>query len=172
MDNDEMRELAPALRGKMSAEFGFDLDRIVAVDDSQQIGDAFDVRIDRESRNVECVAENHVRRFTSDSGQGGEFLHRVRHFAVEIGCDSAAGPDDVCAFCPVVAAAPDDLLQFGGIGICEFFRSAVSGEQIDRYDVDHHIRALRGKNRRHQQLKRVRVMERTDLRSVFRFRSS
>ena len=50
MDNDEMRELAPALRGKVSAEFGFDLDRIVAVDDSQQIGDAFDVRIDRESR--------------------------------------------------------------------------------------------------------------------------
>ena len=58
------------------------------------------------------------------------------------------------------------LFQFRGRGGSKIRRRSVFPEQTGCYDIDHAVRALCGKNCRHQKLKRIRMFQRAFLRTV------
>ena len=77
------------------------------VHESEAPCEALDVGIDGESDiDVECVAEDNICGFASDSSEGEEFIHCARDFAIEIVDDGGHGRVDGLGF---VAEEADGL---------------------------------------------------------------
>ena len=74
------------------------------------------MRVDGKSGFVEGVAQYHVRGFAADSGQCGQFLHRIGHCAVISFAQVVRESDDVFRFGAVEADGMDDVLNLFGIG--------------------------------------------------------
>jgi len=106
-------------------------------------------------------AQNNVRRFASDAGERQEFLHRFRDRPFELRQEPLSSSLDILGFVSKEAGRMDELLQIRKPGVGEVSRSWIPGEKCGRYQVHANIRALSGEDRRHQQLERVPMVQRT-----------
>src|SRR5438876_1047763 len=101
------------------------------------------------------VAEQHVGGLEADTGQRGERGAVAWDFAAVLGDQSVGHPDDGARLGAIKAGRPDLQLERGRRQPRPLGRGAVLLEQRGSHLVHPLIGALRGKNRRDQQLERV-----------------
>ena len=78
----------------------------------QAVGDAEDVGIHhRSAGDAEARSQDHVGGFARDSGQGEQFLHRLRDFSAIVLNDPGGGADDVLRLVAEEARGVNLLLQ-------------------------------------------------------------
>ena len=113
------------------------------------------------SVDAKRVAQDDIRRLTTDAGEVDQLRHGLRHVAVVFFNKRSTGVLDALGFIAKEADAPDVILQFlqrhGGVvdGFAVFF------EQLGGNDVDLFIGTLRGQNCGHHQLQWIAVIQLT-----------
>ena len=118
------------------------------------------VRIDDDALvDAERVAEHDVGRLAPHPGQGDERIHRRRHLAAVRLDEHAAAVLDALSLVAKQADPLDVLLQFLQRHCGVVSGPAIFFEQDRSDDVDLLVGALRGENRRDQQLERIAVVE-------------
>ena len=161
-----MGKLTPAFRLETGTELGFDLHRIGGTGQTEQIGQPRHMGVDGEAGHAEGIGEHHIGGLASDSRQRGQFLHRGRHFRIELFHQNTGSIDDISGFGAVIAAGMDHFFQFGGLERGKILRTGMGFEKF-RSDLVHHlVRALGGKDGRDQELERSFMNEETFLRPV------
>lgn len=128
------------------------LNGIVGGGQFQAIGDSFHMRINDDGRLVKGLAEQHVGRFPTDARQCDQIFHAVRHMPAELCTDRAGAGHEIFRFAFEKTGRPDDLFEFGQLGVGQFRRGRIAFEQ-DRSDQIHAlVRALGRQNGCHEQL--------------------
>src|SRR5712692_840171 len=164
-EQDELvRKNRPLRLGHDRAEILLDFFRIIALRQLEAAAHAADVRVDEDSvfggRPWPAVREYHVGGLAPDPWQGHEVFDAPRNLAAELVDKRARNRDDRFRFLPVEARRVDDPLHFGGVGGSECARIGEAREELRRDAVYRRIGALRGKNRRDEQLERGAIHER------------
>ena len=118
------------------------------------------VGVDRQSRFVVPNRAHDVAGLAADAGQRHEVVELDGDLAAEARLDRLRHADEVLRLRAEEARRLDDRLELGGIGVGQVGRRRVPGEQRGRDHVDALVGALRGQDRRDEQLVRVRVHER------------
>ena len=129
------------------------------------------VSLSRRARRVTCVStgrpgsSNHTERTTlpvlrPTPGERHEIVELRRDLAAEVLLQRRCHPDEVLRLRAEEAGRLDQLLDLVGIGVGEVGRRRVLREQRGRDHVDALVGALRGEDRRDEQLVRVRVVQR------------
>ena len=125
------------------------------------------MRIDDDSRrDSECRAEHHVRRLAADAWQGNQLVQRSRQFAAELRDQALSHADQIGRFGSEETGGLDELLDIRLLRGGEIGGRRILGKQRGRDHVDPLVGALRGKDRRREQLKRAVVVQSTDRRGV------
>jgi len=87
--------------------------------------------------------------FSRHARQREDFFHGARHLPAKLFKDRFARAHHRFRLVPEKSCRPDVLLQLAWRGVCERFRIWIFFIKRFSYLIDAHIRALRGKNRRH-----------------------
>src|SRR5215831_12961824 len=102
------------------------------------------------------MAEHHVRRLSTYSRQANEILHRVRHVAAMVLNDLGGHAKKRSRFRSKESGRLNLRFEFGRGGFRERCRVWVPLEKARGYLVDAFVGALRGKDRRNEELVGVR----------------
>ena len=116
--------------------------------------------VHRDGRDAKGVAGDHVRGLSSYARQGLECFNACGPLAAILGNEDARCFENMPPFCVVKTTTFDVgeelFLRHGG----NLLRCVGDGEQLRRALIHHHVRALRGEDGCHQQLKRRREIQR------------
>ena len=104
---------------------------------------------------AECVSQNNIRRFPTDTGQFAQFFHRVRNLTAKFVGDCRRGRADALGLVAEKSGRFDRVLQLSLRRLRVIFRAPIFLEQRRRDHVYAFVGALRGENRRDQQLERI-----------------
>ena len=160
MPDQPVTEIGPGGAGEEFHQILFHLHGIAVCRQSQPQGKSADMGIDDDPLVFsKCVAEHDIGRLAPHTMQGREFIHRLRNFAAVL-------RDDVCAcrtnrLC-LVAIEPGGLhrlFDFLLRGSREIARGFILFKQRRRDHVHPLVGALRGKNRRDEELQGIRKIE-------------
>ena len=124
-------------------------------------GETEHMRVDGEARQVERHASHDVRGLAADARDGHEVLHRSWHLAVESLDEGRRHPHEALGLVVEEAGRSDDLLELGGVGDRERLGRRVAAEEPGRDHVHALIGALRGEDRRREELEGTFEVERT-----------
>ena len=103
--------------------------------------------------------QHHVRRFSRHTGQREDFIHGSRDFSVELFQDRLARAHHGLGFVAEETCRTNFLFQLAWRRISERLSIRVFLKESLGHLIHTHVRALRGKNRRDQQLERVLVIQ-------------
>src|SRR6266540_1437954 len=159
MENEQVRNLYPLRGRKESHQRFFDSLGIVAVRESQPVGDAKHVAIDRKTRNAERVTENHVCGLAANSRQFRQRFHARRDLGTVVIDEGARHSDQGLCLLAKEPGRFDRLLQLAGIGIRERLCVCVSGKQRRCDLIDTLVARLRGEDGGNEQLERRAVVK-------------
>ena len=109
----------------------------------QPVGDAEDVRIDRDGRMVEGHTHDDIGRLAPDARQPLQGLEIVRHLAAEFRAEHLAGREDVLRLIAEESAVADLVLECGEPHRHDILRRLALGKEALCRDVDALIGALR-----------------------------
>jgi len=161
-----MGELRPGLRRHDRADVGFDDSGIGGVGEPDQAGEPPNVGVDRESGLAHGVAEHDVRGLAPDAGELQQALHRVGDFAVELFDDGFGRLNDMPRLRVVESAGENGLFELVTAAGGERGGVRPAFKQLPRDHVHALVRALGGKNRGDEELKRRRVLQKAFLGAV------
>ena len=154
MEDHLVGHLRPVPLGHERADRVLDLDRVLLLGPAPAPHQASEVGVDRDARDAERVAEDHVGGLAADPGQRHELLERVRQHAVVLLDDGLTQPDQRVGLVPEEARAADHLLELGAVGLCIVERGGVAPEQRRRDGIDHLVGGLRRQDRGDGELQR------------------
>lgn len=97
---------------------------------TQSSGYAHHMRIDRESGDIECVAEHDVRGFAADSRQAGQSIHRARHHAAEPFVQCRGQSDEMLGFRTIEPQWMNDVFDLGRIRGRQVTSGGEGGEEF------------------------------------------
>ena len=166
MHDQKVRELRPCFGRHDGAHVGFDDFRVRGVRKSDQPGQTPHVRVDRESGLSQCIAEHHICGFSADAGELEQFLHGAGDFAVEMFDKGLSRFGDMRRFRPIESAGENGLFEFVPAAFRERFRVRPPFEKIAGDHIHAFVRALGGKDRGDEELKRRHVLQKTFLGTV------
>ena len=166
MNDQQMRELRPGLRGHDGTYVGFDPLRIGGFGKPDQSRQAAHMRVDGESGLAEGVAEHHVCGLPPDAGQLKQSIHVIGEFAVKLFDDGFCRFQDVGGFHPVKPAGEDRLFQFFSPAGGERGGVRPAFEKLPCDHVHAFVRALGRKDRRDEELKWRHMLQKALLGAV------
>ena len=117
------------------------------------------MRIDRESGDIERVAEHDVRGFAADPRQAGQFIHRARHHAAESFVQCRGQSDEMLGFRTIEPQRMNDVFDLGRVCGRQVTGGGVGGEQFRGDRVDTLVGGLGAEHGGDQQFERIREMQ-------------
>ena len=157
-----MRELNPIRLWNDLHEILLHLFGRLGAGQTQSLGQPENVRVHHNAGgNPIGGTQNDVGRFAGHSGQRQEFLHRFRDRPFELRQEPLSSRLDILRFVSKETGRMDELLQIRKPGVGEVSRSWILGEECGRHQVHANISALSREDRRHQQLERIVMVQRT-----------
>src|SRR6185503_1177847 len=108
-----------------------------------------------------CIPQHDVRRLPRDTRKLQQLIHRVRHFPAILLGQKLRRALNRLRLVSKKAGGVNVLLELARRDLQIVLRLLVFPKQISRNDVDAVVGRLRRQDRRYQQFKRVRVIERT-----------
>ncbi len=154
-----MMRIGQELLGHALEQQRLDLGRRVPDRQAGAVGDAKDMRVDRQGRFAEGDVQHHVRRLPADAGQGLERLARLRHLAAMLLDQDAAGGEQVLRLAAEEADRLDRLLERRQAEGEHLLRRRCDREQPARRLVDAAVGRLGREQHRRKQLEHARVFE-------------
>ena len=151
---------APRTLGDVFHQLLLGFEDVRRVRQTKTVGDAEDVRIDRDGVRAEGAAHDDIRRLSADAGQAGECGVVRGYLAAKAGNQLARGQGEVLCLVAVDAAGLDIRLDVFGCRFSHRVRAGIGGKERGRDHVDLHVRTLRGEDDRNEQLPWVIVIER------------
>ena len=82
MKYQDMSGLRPALGWQQFAELLFYAHRCTGNRPTQSAGNTADMSVHHHPRDIKSIAQNHVRRFTADSGQVNQLGQLLRYYSI------------------------------------------------------------------------------------------
>ena len=118
--NQSVAEIRPLFGRKTGGDFLLDFHGIGVCGPpirppTQSSGYAHHMRIDRESGDIERVAEHDVRGFAADPRQAGQFIHRARHHAAESFVQCRGQSDEMLGFRTIEPQRMNDVFDLGRV---------------------------------------------------------
>ena len=148
-------EERPAIAGHEAHEIGLDLLGLLLGGEAHPLRDAGHVGVDDHARGLlERGVEDDVRRLARHAGHGHELVHRRGHAAAEAGHEDLAGLLDRAGLLLVEARRLHLLLERRQVGLGVVARGFVGAEEALGDAVDALVGALRGEDRRHEEVER------------------
>jgi hypothetical protein len=154
VEDQRIGRLRPLRRRRRGAELLLDDFRIVAARDADPVRDAQHVAIHGQSRNAKGVAQNDVGRLAADAGKRGELRHRLRDVPMMPFADRCRHAGERFGLGAEEAGRLNLRLELGGGRPVQRRRVWIALEQRRRDLVHALVGALRGENRRDQELVR------------------
>ncbi len=135
-------------------DHGLHLDRLLERRPTEPAHQAAEVRVHRQPRHTEGVAEHDVRRLAAEARQGEELGKASRNLATVPLHQGGTEPDQAARLVAEEAGRTDHRLEPGPVGTGIIRRRRVAAEQRRRDLVDPLVGALRRQDRRDRQLER------------------
>ena len=154
-----MRDAREVLALEERADGRLGLHGVLLVGPAEPAREPAEVRVDRESRHAERVAEHDVRGLAAHSGEGDEIVETRRHLTVVPFDERLTDADEGACLGALEAGRSDDLLDVGHVGLRVRESVGVCREELGRHLVDADVRRLCGQDRRDEQLERRREVE-------------
>ncbi len=147
------------LPGPQRHQVALDLHWIGVRGPAQTASQASQVRVDRDARQAEGLAQHDIGSLAPDAGQRHQLLQRSWHFTPEALAELLAQALQAGCLGAKEARRMDDPLELSPICAGEVLSRAVAREQFWRHLVHAHIRALRTQDGRSEQLKGGREVQ-------------
>ena len=162
--NQSVAEIRPLFGRKTGGDFLLDFHGIGVCGPpirppTQSSGYAHHMRIDRESGDIERVAEHDVRGFAADPRQAGQFIHRARHHAAESFVQCRGQSDEMLGFRTIEPQRMNDVFDLGRVCGRQVTGGGVGGEQFRGDRVDTLVGGLGAEHGGDQQFERIREMQ-------------
>ena len=132
-----------------------DLDRIGLVGPAETADQTPKMGVDRETRDIESVAQHDVCGLPPDPVQGDQVLEPTRHLSVETFDEIRRETQHRLGLGPEEARGREHRLHLSTVSTRECLGIGPAGEERGRDPIDRHVRGLGGQDRRDEQLQRV-----------------
>lgn len=152
VQDENMTGLRPTFFRKQSAEILLNAHRVAFPGPAEATGETLDVGIDHHPRGSENVAENDVGGLASDSGQGDQLLHALRHFAGMAFNQGPGAADEVFRLVAEKPGGANKILKFDGVGGSQGRSVGITAEKVGGHLIDPEIGTLRRKDGSDKQL--------------------
>src|SRR6266568_4172524 len=160
--DDLVRVVNPLLSRNHLHQILFNIPRVLRPRKLQPPRDPVHVRIDHDSFGLpEPRSQHHVCRLSRHSRQREQLIHLIGNFAAELLHHLASGPHNGLRLVPEESRSDDHRLQFLRLNLRQRSRCRILLEQRRGHHIYPHVRTLRRKNRRNQQLPGIVMMQST-----------
>ena len=133
--------------------------RVGVVHKSDPVGDAEDVRIDRNRRLVEGDRDDHVRRLAPDAAQRRQLFVRARHLAAKVVYERARRRCERLGFLVRIRDRANERKNLLGRRLGHCHRVWVGREEVGRHHIHASVGALRRENHRDEELEFGAVLQ-------------
>ena len=141
-----VRQHRPVLGWEQLHDVAFNLHRIGVRRPCKSTCKSTEMRIDSDPRNVESIAENHIRRLAPNTGQSHQFLEGSRYRATKVVHNLLRHPDDRRRLVPEEPGGCNERFEFGTVGGRERLRCWILLEECRCHEIHAAISALRGED--------------------------
>ena len=160
MPDQEMGKEGPILAGNDFDQGLLHFYGVVLTGQSHAAGKATDMGVhDDAFGQIESVTENHIRGLSTHSGQLVKLFHRLGHLTAVVLDQSSGTTANRLGLGAEEAGRADQALEFRGGDFRKVLGRPAAGKEGGGDFVDPFVGALGGKDRGHQELKRVGVVQ-------------
>ena len=113
------------------------------------------MRIDRKTRDIKCIGQNDICRFSADTGKFDKLIHFGRNFPTVIRNEQLRRSDNIFCLDLITAAALDNFRHIGKLCLRQVTRRRVLREKHTGDLIDTDIRTLRRQDRGNQKFEGI-----------------